>query len=468
MMTTRSTSQMLYVVAIALLMRSFAPGATTHFTYLGEIGGTKIVGVLEFRDDRTVEGAYVREFDFNLETKDPFPIRRLRGRSPQEGTLELDVSLRGRPKGRVLLTKELDAGAGKGEVWRGELKDESEASAPVEFIRSEGVLEGRALINQVSDDQFRAWLTDEAMLDFLRVAKGREGSLDFDLGVFVPQGWTGSFGRDLLPAVRTHTLLPYVHKDEREFKAEVVLVENNQVTLRVRLPPRDDEPPSLAQRLPNAYRQRSGGMLKVPWNPVRDGEFMGVKGQEFSGVFDKAGRLKHLWLEVPSKKVPEGEVRYGEVFVPEWARLLPGERVELSGRRWELPIGDGESTEGSPRLASQRTFTIRPRWWKGEAFGDVGWSPVQGYVIFADWGGEGPVAMESLGKGKDAPQGSGVAAAATKWIDLAAPRGWSDAQEQFSMEHWSARGLPTPQGLQLYKSQPDFVIPWNQIRVTTQ
>lgn len=73
--------------------------------------------------------------------------------------------------------------------------------------------------------------------------------------------------------------------------------------------------------------------------------------------------------------------------------------------------------------------------------------------------------MESLPKTSDAPAESQPEHREIPWLDLSQPRGWSQAQKKESMERWDAVGFPTARGLQLFKSHPEFVIPWILISV---
>lgn len=82
-----------------------------------------------------------------------------------------------------------------------------------------------------------------------------------------------------------------------------------------------------------------------------------------------------------------GKVEYSGVFAPEQARLLHSGRIELYGRRWDLPLGTVSPTKDSPWLTHQRTFTIRPRWWKGDRFDMVLWSATLGYMLYNHSGG---------------------------------------------------------------------------------
>lgn len=127
----------------ALLLATGAVAATIYSTYWGRVGNTGIVAVLEFRDDRTVTGAYIRELDLNLESKDPFPIRRLHGRNTSDGVVQLEITLRGNSLGRVLLTRHKD---GESVLWSGVLKDGGPEDIPVALQRMES-RSGPALIN---------------------------------------------------------------------------------------------------------------------------------------------------------------------------------------------------------------------------------------------------------------------------------------------------------------------------------
>ena len=135
------------------------------------------------------------------------------------------------------------------------------------------------------------------MLEFLRRHKlfPPEGSYDRESGVvYRPIGWLTFSSSDLLPALHTH-LIPSGLPGQIRFTGSVTDVQPHAVTLKVQafLPEEGDAALEPAFRY---YKGGQNGILNLPWNQERDGEFIGLRGEKIHGAFSGDGRINYLGI----------------------------------------------------------------------------------------------------------------------------------------------------------------------------
>lgn len=433
------------VLSTVLFCRSLC-GATFHSMYSGKIGKDHVQVVLEFRDDKTVEGAFVVDSEFNLDTKDPFPLRRIRGTNPQNGVMKLEVSLRGAVLGEIHLKRQAKPGRFDGPVWAGEFK--GDGAGPVSWERGYSTFTGPALVNSVSDDEFRAWLSEERMLGYLKEKKAAQEraireSGDRDARIQWP------FRETLMPAISDDGDMAREPCVAASFK--VADIEGGAITLQFDL---DEDAREEARRLNFPAQLRQGKVsTALMWNQARDGDFVLEKGQEGFGTLNKQGECAGFSVS--------------DVFIGEHIRLVNGSELELRGRLWLLPGYDDEGNivQRAVKPLSKEPKVLRPFYWSADEM--VFWHKSYGYSIAGGGrGGEGGVALEALPK-------SGTGSASTtapepSWLDLRnrsdmkrmSEDGGTDFPVYFLME--TMEGIPSPKGLILFQSHPEFYIPWNR------
>jgi hypothetical protein len=422
----------------------------SHSTYKGVIGKDQVAVVLEFCADGTVEGAYAIEDEYNLENRDPFPLRRLKGTNPRNGEVVLDVTLRGQSAGKISLTKRIHKGdVGRGQeqliVWAGSLESQS-GTTNVRIERPNSPLftfPCRAFINLIDDKTYQAWMCDESMINYLKkcwrlheIAKSTDGfqflrtNILSEYLVPIPYAWRIDWHDPLW--------------NKLTYDGRVESVSSTEIGIVVDYESGFDQSGGDTEGAIDSTKRSS--VLTVPWNHERDGNFAVPKGVFVAVRLSKDGKIV--------------SISFRGVFIDEKVRLNERGQVELFGRMWR--------DSPKPKPLTESGCVIRPRWWNGSHCdsvnpieGYLGWEAATGYNLGPRSAGEGGIAMEALSKASTGPESVVSQPRGTPWIES---KGWFKFSDSEVNPVWM-RGIPEGsrdiKGVHPLKDHPEFYIPWN-------
>ncbi len=404
------------LILMACVACSSASAGVSHSTYEGKIGGTETRAVLEFHDDGTVSGAYISSL-MGTEPGNAVPLRRLSGRNPRPGVLEIDVSLNGAKIGHLNLSKAdaRDKFDRKVVGWTGRLTLPN-LVVDVQWLKT-GESAGQALISKMSDAAHRGFVNKPATLAYI-MDMTKEHISDDSFGSLIEY-----FTPELVPMA----IAPFPSR---------VMEEESHVVVRGR---------SLTE-IDLGLEDGRGTVL--PWNAERDGSFPLPP----VGTGDKV----HIFI---SKETGLVEcIVFPGYFVDEKVRLTTDGKVELRGALWKAKYDREKDLEFADlEMGPGEETIIRPQWWApGQQ--DLVWYRKYGYRLGSEGAGSGGIAMASLPSSKKVSSSPPPKTSNSRKAQPAQDPAfeWLDSSLMFSDSYT----LESARGIHPVKKVPSFYIPW--------